>query len=31
MQHEVAGFSAVLDIFESEEWRRTRLHANHAP
>jgi CAI-1 autoinducer synthase len=30
MQHEVAGFSAVLDIFESEEWRRTRLHANHA-
>jgi CAI-1 autoinducer synthase len=30
MQHEVAGYSAVLDIFESEEWRRTRLHANHA-
>jgi CAI-1 autoinducer synthase len=30
MQHEVAGFSAALDIFESEEWRRTRLHANHA-
>ena len=30
MQHEVAGFSAVLDIFESEDWRRTRLHANHA-
>jgi CAI-1 autoinducer synthase len=30
MQHEVAGFSAALDIFESEEWRRTRLHANHS-
>jgi CAI-1 autoinducer synthase len=30
MQHEVAGFSAVLDIFEGEQWRRTRLHANHA-
>ena len=30
MQHEVAGFDAVLDIFESEEWRRVSLHANHA-
>jgi CAI-1 autoinducer synthase len=30
MQHEVAGFSAVLDIIESEEWRRVSLHANHA-
>ncbi len=30
MQHEVAGFNAVLDIFESEEWRRDKLHANHA-
>jgi CAI-1 autoinducer synthase len=30
MQHEVAGFSAVLDIFESEPWRREKLHANHA-
>jgi CAI-1 autoinducer synthase len=30
MQHEVAGFSAVLDIFASEDWRRTRLNANHA-
>ena len=30
MQHEVAGFDAVLDILESEEWRRVSLHANHA-
>ena len=30
MQHEVAGFDAVLDIFETEEWRRDKLHANHA-
>jgi CAI-1 autoinducer synthase len=30
MQHEVAGFDAVLDIFESEGWRRDALHANHA-
>jgi CAI-1 autoinducer synthase len=30
MQHEVAGFDAVLDIFEREEWRRDKLHANHA-
>jgi CAI-1 autoinducer synthase len=30
MQHEVAGFDAVLDILENEEWRRTYLHANHA-
>jgi len=30
MQHEVAGFDAVLDILESEEWRRINLHANHA-
>lgn len=30
MQHEVAGFDAVLDILETEEWRRTNLHANHA-
>jgi CAI-1 autoinducer synthase len=30
MQHEVAGFDAVLDIFENEEWRRTNLHSNHA-
>lgn len=30
MQHEVAGFDAVLDIFENEDWRRNKLHANHA-
>jgi len=30
MQHEVAGFDAVLDILVTEEWRRTALHANHA-
>lgn len=30
MQHEVAGFNAVLDIFQSEGWRRDKLHANHA-
>jgi CAI-1 autoinducer synthase len=30
MQHEVAGFDAVLDILENEDWRRTNLHANHA-
>ena len=30
MQHEVAGFDAVLDIFRDEGWRRDALHANHA-
>lgn len=30
MQHEVAGFDAVLDVFKSEGWRRSKLHANHA-
>lgn len=30
IQHEVAGFDAVLDILENEEWRRTSLHAKHA-
>lgn len=30
MQHEVAGFDAVLDVFQSEGWRRNKLHANHA-
>ncbi len=29
MQHEVAGFDAVLDIFETEGWRQDALHANH--
>jgi CAI-1 autoinducer synthase len=30
MQHEIAGFSAVLDVFQGEAWRRDKLHANHA-
>jgi CAI-1 autoinducer synthase len=30
MQHEVAGFDAVLDIFKDEGWRRDAVHANHA-
>ena len=30
MQHEVAGFDAVLDVFEREDWRRDKLQANHA-
>jgi CAI-1 autoinducer synthase len=30
MQHEVAGFDAVLDILLREDWRRDKLHANHA-
>ena len=30
MQHEVAGFDAVLDILENEGWRRTTLQENHA-
>jgi CAI-1 autoinducer synthase len=30
MQHEVAGYDAVLDVFETESWRRDALHANHA-
>jgi CAI-1 autoinducer synthase len=30
MQHEIAGFDAVLDIFQKEDWRRDKLHANHA-
>lgn len=30
MHHEVAGYNAVLDILETEEWRREKLHANHA-
>jgi CAI-1 autoinducer synthase len=29
LQHEVAGYDAVLDIFETDGWRRERLHANH--
>ena len=27
--YEVAGFNAALDIIENEDWRRSRLHANH--
>lgn len=30
MQHEVAGFDAVLDVFQTEYWRRDKLHTNHA-
>lgn len=30
MQHEVAGFDAVLDVLQGEYWRRDKLHANHA-
>ncbi len=30
LQHEVAGYDAVLDIFESDGWRRDKLHSNHA-
>ena len=30
LPHEVAGFHAVLDIVESERWRRERVRASHA-
>lgn len=30
LQHEVAGYNAVLDIFRTDDWRRERLHAKHA-
>lgn len=30
LPHEVAGFHAVLDIIESERWRRERVRASHA-
>jgi CAI-1 autoinducer synthase len=30
LHYEVAGYTAVLDIFETDGWRRERLHANHA-
>jgi CAI-1 autoinducer synthase len=29
LQHEVSGYDAVLDIFETDGWRRDRLHTNH--
>jgi len=30
LQHEVAGYNAVLDVLQSEIWRRDRLHLSHA-
>ncbi len=30
LQHEVAGYNAVLDVLESDDWRPKRLHKNHA-
>lgn len=30
LHHEVAGYNAVLDILEIEDWRRQVLHANYA-
>ena len=30
LPHEVAGYNAALDIFETDGWRRLRLHENHA-
>lgn len=30
LSHEVAGFHAILDIVETEEWRRQRVRASHA-
>ena len=30
LPHEVAGYNAALDIFETDGWRRRRLHENHA-
>lgn len=30
LEHEVAGYDAALDIFVSDGWRRTRLHASHS-
>lgn len=30
LPHEVAGYNAVLDIFETDGWRRDRLHQHHA-
>lgn len=29
LPHEVAGYNAVLDILEREDWRRHKLHRNH--
>ncbi len=30
LQHEVAGYNAVLDVIQKETWRRDRLHKSHA-
>ncbi|MEL7543513.1 MAG: aminotransferase class I/II-fold pyridoxal phosphate-dependent enzyme, partial [Pseudomonadota bacterium] len=30
LQHEVAGYDAVLDVFATETWRQEQLHRNHA-
>lgn len=30
LSHEVAGYSAALDIFANDPWRQQALHANHA-
>lgn len=29
LQHEVAGYNAVLDVIRDETWRRERLHKSH--
>jgi len=29
LSHEIAGYSAALDIFASDPWRQARLHQNH--
>ncbi len=30
LNHEVAGYNAVLDILETDDWRRKRLHKSHS-
>lgn len=30
MDHEIAGYNAALDVIESENWRRDKLHRNYA-
>ena len=30
LQHEVAGYDAVLDVMRDETWRQEQLHRNHA-
>lgn len=29
LAHEIAGYNAILDIFQSDPWRREQVHANH--